>query len=269
MLFGIKARAATLVYTIGSLIGLSFQYAFGKIDHTILLYAMLFCMSFSGWGTKLALLPDKKVSALSLSRSLGLLSIFICFGMFTAGFEKALSWIDFNNTESGFAAWFYGPYYNLERKELLAPVVFNIPFSYFDFFDYAAVAFELSPFFFLLHSRKAWLTWLLVACCFHLMNTLLLNIPFSFQWVVYAAFVDFSKLYNIIKKLSRSLFLIVTFSLFILSISIARIWQTFNFDLSSNILWPDYQLRSNLYFAVFIWVFSILLLSRSLIRYRA
>ncbi|MDJ0689759.1 MAG: hypothetical protein QNJ41_14745 [Xenococcaceae cyanobacterium MO_188.B32] len=64
----------------------------------------------------------------------------------------------------------------------------------FEFFDYAAVIFELSAFIALLNSRKWWLFWLFIACLFHLSNTLLLNIPFMSHCLVYLVFVDFSRL---------------------------------------------------------------------------
>jgi hypothetical protein len=55
--------------------------------------------------------------------------------MFTAGFDKALHWINFDLSTGGFLS-----------------------------LDATAVAFELSPFFSLLAGRAAWL---LVATCFH------------------------------------------------------------------------------------------------------
>jgi hypothetical protein len=68
-------------------------------------------------------------------------------------------------------------------------------------FDYAAVALELSPLFFLLHSRKGWRVWLLIVCAFHLVNTLLLNIAFIENTMVYLAFIDFTGLYHKLRSL--------------------------------------------------------------------
>ena len=185
---GIKARWSTLAFFIVGIIGNSFAFSLGKIDHSFLSLVLALCMSFSGWGTKYALVPDKPSRFDSVRLSLGLLAVLIAFGMFTAGFLKALYWIDFNVNTSGFLRWFYSGYYNLGRTELLAPIIPNIPTPLFEFADYLAVAFELSGFIFLLAGRKTWLTWLLMAAAFHLVNVLALNIVFNKHFLVYLAF---------------------------------------------------------------------------------
>ncbi len=193
---GIRARTATIVYLLAAIIGQSFQYSFGKIDHPILLYALLGCMTFSGWGQHLAVLPDQKTKRDSTIRSLSLLSVLICFAMFTAGFEKALHWVDFDLATNGFISWFRLGYYVYDRQFLLSHLVNYCPPLLLESFDYAAVALELSPLFFLLHSRKGWRVWLLIVCTFHLVNTLLLNIAFIENTMVYLAFIDFTGLYH-------------------------------------------------------------------------
>jgi hypothetical protein len=198
---GIRARTATIVYLLAAIVGQSFQYSFGKIDHPILLYALLGCMAFSGWGQHLAVLPDKKAKSDSTIRSLSLLSVLICFAMFTAGFEKALNWVDFDLNTNGFISWFRLGYYVYDRQFLLAHLVNYFPPLLLELFDYAAVALELSPLFFLLHSRKGWRVWLLIVCAFHLVNTLLLNIAFIENTMVYLAFVDFTGLYHRLRAL--------------------------------------------------------------------
>lgn len=62
--------------------------------------------------------------------------------------------------------------------------------------------FELMPLFFLWRSRKAWQFWLLIAGSIHLMNTLLLNLPFLAHFVVYLAFIDYTGLFPNIEKFS-------------------------------------------------------------------
>jgi hypothetical protein len=198
---GIRARTSTIVYLLAAIIGQSFQYSFGKIDHPIMLYVLLGCMSFSGWGQHLAVLPDKKTKTGSTTRSLSLLGVLLCFAMFTAGFEKALNWVDFDLTTNGFISWFRLGYYVYDRQFLLAHLVNYFPPLVLESFDYAAVALELSPLFFLLHSRKGWRVWLLIVCTFHLVNTLLLNIAFIENTMVYLVFVDFTGLYHKLRSL--------------------------------------------------------------------
>lgn len=212
---GIKARVFTIVFFIINILGDSFLYSFGKIDHEILLTALVGCMVFSGWGRYYAVWPDKALRIDSADKSLALLAVFICFGMFTAGSLKALRWIDFDFSTGGFLSWYYRGFFTLDRTFLLAPTIQYIPVWLFEFADYLAVIFELSPFILLLKSRKSWLWWLFFACGFHLINTFILNISFHFHFVVYLAFVDFQRL---------SLYFVRKFSL------------TFNWDMTIRVL---------------------------------
>ena len=192
---GVKARLFGWLLLICWLIGNNFRFSFGKIDHSdIMLLALLLCMNLSNWGTYYALVPDKENSHNSSKKALALLSVLLAFAMFTAGFEKALIWIDFDFSTNGFLSWFYPGYYDIAHTDLLAPLVLDLPKWIFEFADYAAAIFEVSGFIALLTSRKWWLCWLLIACLFHLSNILLLNIPFNNHAVVYLAFVDFSRL---------------------------------------------------------------------------
>ncbi len=205
MAMGIRARTFTVVYLLAAIVGQSFQYSFGKIDHPIMLYALLGCMAFSGWGRHLAVLRDQPTKTGSTTRSLSLLSVLLCFAMFSAGFEKALHWVDFDLKTNGFISWFRLGYYVYDRQFLLAHLVNYFPPLLLELFDYAAVALELSPLFFLLHSRQGWRVWLLIVCAFHLFNTLLLNIAFIENTMVYLAFVDFTWLYHKLRSLVSGL----------------------------------------------------------------
>lgn len=193
---GIKARLSSSIFLFCWFIGNNFQYSFGKIDHEIMMLALLLCMIFSNWGRHYALIADKPLSRNSSQQALALFSVLLAFGFFTAGLAKALNWVDFDFSTNGFLSWFYSGYYNLNRTLLLAPTILYLPKWIFEFFDYAAVVFELSAFIALLSSRKWWRIWLLVACLFHLSNTLLLNISFFNHFLVYLVFVDFSRFKN-------------------------------------------------------------------------
>src|SRR5260221_2494718 len=190
---GIKTRFCTIVLCLLTFISNNFVYSFGKIDHDALVWAVSLCLAFTDWGVPYALVPDRRVNPKVATRALATAGVLIAFGFFTAGFEKALHWINFDLSTGGFLGWFYGGDLILDRKLLLAPLVFRVPPQLFKILDYAAVAFELSPFFFLLAGRTAWRAWLLVAICFHLANALLLNIPFYGQVLVYLPFVAFAR----------------------------------------------------------------------------
>ena len=190
---GLKARFCTIILCLLTFLSENFLYSFGKINHDALLWAVALCLAFTDWGVPYALLPDRRVNPKTATRALATAGVLIAFGMFTAGFDKALHWINFDLSTGGFLSWFYGGYFILDKRLLLAPLVFRVPPQSFKILDYAGVAFELSPFFFLLAGRTAWRVWLLVAICFHLANALLLNIPFYGQVLVYLPFVAFPR----------------------------------------------------------------------------
>jgi hypothetical protein len=190
---GIMTRFCTIILCLLTFLSENFLYSFGKINHSTLLWAVALCLAFTNWGVPYALVPDRRVNPKTATRALATAGVLIAFAMFSAGFEKALHWINFDLSTGGFLAWFYPLYYLLDRRLLLAPLVFRVPPQLFKILDYAAVAFELSPFFFLLAGRTAWRAWLLVATCFHLANALLLNIPFYGNVLVYLPFVAFAR----------------------------------------------------------------------------
>ncbi len=262
---GIKAKISTFIYAFTSIIGFNFQFSFGKIDHTILLPIMLFCMAFSGWGAHLAVVPDKVTNTTSTAKSLSLLSVLICFSFFSAGFSKAFNWINFDTNISGSAAWFYSAFYlHDQQRFLLAPFIKYLPFLSFKVMDFIAVSFELSPLLFLLTSRKAWRVWMMLACLFHILNTLILNINFIFNSIVYLAFADFTYLFQKIKYLCTLKLVKALIYACLSLITIVRINYSFNSIKSSNIFWPDHFKEFNLYFAVLIWIIVLMLLSKGI-----
>jgi hypothetical protein len=87
-----------------------------------------------------ALVPDLRIDPKIAERALATAGLFIAFGMFTAGLEKALHWINFDFSTSGFLSWFYPGYFTLDRKLLLAPAVLKVPPYLFKILDFLAVA---------------------------------------------------------------------------------------------------------------------------------
>ena len=247
---GIRARLSTLVYVVLSIIAYSFQYSLGKIDHNFLFLALLICMSFSGWGSKLALVPDTLRKSDSPAKSLSLLSILVCFAFFSAGFAKGVKWMNVDFSKSGSAHWFYSGYYVMGRTYMLAPLVKNVPFFFFKLMDYAGVIFELSPLLCLLISRKSWHVWLLVACIFHLLNLLVLNIPFFINSVIYLAFFDYSGLFEKIKG-KKPLLIIYCIAGLLFAI---RSYYLFSFKSSSILFIEDDNLKSLLWLYLTGWV---------------
>lgn len=184
IIIGIKTRLNFIILSLLLLFQNGFLYSFGKIDHGILYSILPLYMAFTNSGNRLALIPDRIWNIQKISTSI--FSIVICFGFFTAGYEKFFSWVDFDLNTSGFLAWYYNGFYILNRNELLSNYVPLIKPPVTELIDYLAVFFELSGIFFLIYSRKSWFIYLVVASVFHFMNTLLLNIPFKIHILVFS-----------------------------------------------------------------------------------
>ncbi|MCZ6674118.1 MAG: hypothetical protein O7C75_14405 [Verrucomicrobia bacterium] len=183
---GVKTRWSSIaLFTIYVFVS-SFGYSLGKIDHNILLWFALLCFAFSNWGTHLALAPDKPVK--DHQSPITLVAVGLAFGMFSAGLEKARYWVDFDLETSGFLLWFYAGYFNIDRNLLLSDQVFQTPSLILEIGEYAAITFEITGFLFLLSGRIGWRCWLIVGSCFHLTNSLYLNIHFTEHAIVYLAF---------------------------------------------------------------------------------
>ncbi|HSJ66713.1 MAG TPA: hypothetical protein VK921_03515 [Anditalea sp.] len=269
IIFGIKTRSSTFLYVALTVICNSFLYSLGKINHdSNLLMAMLIVLSFSGWGLKLSLIPDSRIKYDSQMASLAILAVIISFGMFTAGFEKASQWIDFDLHTSGFASWFYQGYIANGRDYFLAPYIPRLPFYLFELLDYTAVIFELSPFVFLLISKRAWHSWLLIACIFHLLNILTLNISFTGHFLVYMAFIDYSGSFKWLSarmsylnmKLALSL---ATGSVFILHFG-NLIFRDGYYSITDFIS-SDYSLSLSFSIEILLWIVAIFIFGKRII----
>ncbi len=186
---GIKARLTGIASALLNFVVTTFIFSFGKIDHSFTPWLALLVLSFSNWGTRYAVLPDKQSTSSTHSNCFAFLATFMVFAMFTAGLEKAKFWVDFDLSTNGFLSWFYLGYFSLGRDEMLAPLVLKIDPRFFEIADYTAVVFELTGFLFLIFSQRSWRLWLILACAFHLANTLLLNISFHFQILGYGVFI--------------------------------------------------------------------------------
>lgn len=255
---GIKAKIAGVLYGFLSIVAYSFQFSLGKIDHVFLIICLLICLSFSGWGNELALIPDPKESDGARAKSLSCLAVLICFGFFSAGFPKAVHWINLDFHKSGTANWLYVRYYTYyttiyKDGFFLAPYLIRLPFWGLKIMDFAAVIFELSPFFCLLISRKAWHLWLFFASLFHMINLLVLSIPFLYLGLVYMTFVDFSWGYTWTRRLmAQRAFLWIT-SLCLGGILWMRVRCIFDLRLMSILFVPDSSFRASLWVSLIGW----------------
>lgn len=199
---GIFTRQAFLFAFLVAILGNSFAYSLGKINHDFMLWFLLIVMAFSNSGSALAIKKQKKISSGIQKTALGVYSLALVFALFSAGIHKLLQWVDFDLSTSGFLRWFYNGYFDFGRTELLADLVLILPPVIVEIFDYSAVAFEITGIFFLVFGRQSWRIYLLFATIFHIFNALLLNIPFSIHIPVYGLFLLSPLLAVLVKKTS-------------------------------------------------------------------
>lgn len=195
---GLRTRLATLSLLLLWVVGNSFAFSFGKIDHSILGLIVLVAMMFTGWGDTWSVDAFRKGvrSGKERQTDLSLLALFIAFGFFTAGARKALVWLDFDPSTSGLLCWLQGGYFTNDRKALLAPLMlkFDAPWAW-EAMDIVAVVFELG-FLVVMFFRRYWTLWLIIWCLFHAFNTLVLNIGFNINIPLILAFVPWSVLFS-------------------------------------------------------------------------
>ena len=200
---GLFTRVSTGVLLAATVIGNNFHFSFGKVDHAILVQCVLLVMLVINWGQSLSIDQILFKRRSRNDSSIWLIAVFLAFGFFTAGFGKALVWIDLDFKTNGFLAWLYSGYYNLGRQNLLASTVIGIrPLWIWEFADISAVVFELG-FMIAIFRRRSMMAWLLIACVFHLINCLVLNIAFSSYTICYLAFVPWSKVIPKLATLDR------------------------------------------------------------------
>lgn len=192
LLLGVHGRACSLLVTVVGVLSSNAAMSFGKIDHDAMFWAFFGCMTFSGWGRTFALRPDRPSRFDRPNEAFALMAVLLAFAMTATGLHKALGWVDFDLTTSGFLGWFVRGYYVLGRRDLLADQVPNIPVWGFELMDYSGVAFEVGGSVALLVGPRIWRSWILCACLFHLLNVLTLNIPFLQNLLIYLAFADSS-----------------------------------------------------------------------------
>lgn len=261
---GVKARFAGIATSLLMFIGYSFNFSFGKIDHNILVLAFLFLLSLSGWGEKFALVPDQVVSKSNQNKITSLLAIFLCFGMFSAGFLKAVVWIDFNPELNGFLRWYYSGLHGKGVDFFLINYLQELPLGWLDLVDYSGVIFELSPFILLLAGRSYWRLWLLATCVFHFANLLFLNIPFIPNFIIYMAFVNLEGLLPKLEKISKVESAKLIFILLISFLGLNRIF--YSFEIEYSIFEVLKVTEVIMYIGFIIWVAGICIMGRETLK---
>ncbi|XLS27623.1 hypothetical protein ACJD0Z_10485 [Flavobacteriaceae bacterium M23B6Z8] len=180
----------------------SFENSHGKIDHSSLSWFTFFLLCF----TSIDDINNREKKYYGTS----IIAIIICFGLFTAGFQKMLNWVDFDLGTSGFLKWFYECYFRVGDIGLLSDFIFDVPMVIIEFMDYTAVFIEISALAWLIAGKNYWRAYLIVLCFFHLLNELILKIAFAPNSIIYGIFIIAPLFSNFkINKLITALLLIL------------------------------------------------------------
>jgi len=191
VMFGVAQRTLTWALVAANIVGISFAYTFGKIDHTqVFLLVVLASMAYCDWGESL---QEEATAQRRCDVALAVAGGSLAFGFATAAVPKLLSWVDLNLGTSGILSWYFPGRVELWRTGLLTGATSHIPVALLELLDVVAPLFELAAVAAVLWSRRAWLGYLVAASFFHLANVLLLEIPFVPQAFLYVVFVDLTR----------------------------------------------------------------------------
>lgn len=199
MFLGIKTKWSSIVFTVTALIGHSFWYSFGKIDHMILWYIIPGFLCFAGWGNYLSFNQSAKKEQPNNALIIFMFALTIAFSMFTSGVQKLEGgWLNWE----GEAVRFHliQNYLILDRNQYLAEFFLNFkPHAVWKFFDYSALFLEIG-FIFSLVRLKYFRAFLFMAVLFHFMILLMYNIAFYSNIIAYLLFVNWPKFFSLWKN---------------------------------------------------------------------
>lgn len=201
LLFGYKTRLVSILIAILQVAGLSFFYAFGKINHNVAYWLIPFFMAFSGWGNYLSIdakNKNGKQQAVSFW-PVALVALSIGFMMFSAGFLKfAGGWLDIDS--QAVKGQLFRNYSLEEKSNLLTDLLISINSNTFwEFSDYLIVLFEIA-FLPAAFSSKIYRYFIFFAILFHIAVYLSFNISFALNPLMYLLFINRSVFDGILKK---------------------------------------------------------------------
>lgn len=194
VLVGYRTRWATLATGILLLVGYGFNYSLSNLHHNILLLVLPLVMAFSNWGAALSFdARSDRAPRQVYSWPLVMVALLLGYGMFTAGLPKMIGgWLDpYTHAVHG---RFLREYFVIERHDLLAPLFIDVTNGVFwEMLDVATVLYEIGFLFAILHPFTTRL-FSVISVGFHTIVTLILNIAFLPNLIVYAAFVPWHRL---------------------------------------------------------------------------
>ena len=199
MLAGYHTKWASILTGISLLILQGFIYSVGKVNHEIVIPLVPVIMAFSNWGVAYSVDSwRKKRTSAPESWPLSLLALFIAAMMFTAGFPKILGgWLD--PATQATQGHLFNQFFIRERQALLAgwAVGFN-QVIFWEILDWLTILFEIG--FIIALLKAGWFRMFVgLAVVFHFSTMLVLNIAFLPNFLAYAVFLNWDKLFRTFK----------------------------------------------------------------------
>ncbi len=229
LLFGYKTKWVCLGITFFMIIGRTFIYAFGFIDHYIVADVFPAIMAFSGWG--LAYSIDGKNSKADDEKNnwpMAMIALTLGFAMFTTGILKVIGGWLYLNTPAAYGHMLY--HYLSYHTMLLAHSLLAMKWPWFwELADYVTVFLELGLIFTIGH-RKWFLQALFLFLLFHLFNILFLNIAFLIHYIIYLAYLPWDKYHNSDSRFYRWCHLITTKRNLFVTICLVLLYKLFYFN---------------------------------------
>ncbi len=205
MTLGVYTRLSSLLSGLFILFLKGFIYSIGKINHDLLLAVIPLLFAFSNWGAAWSVdsvIRNKKEE--TAGWPLPLLALLIGFMMFTAGFPKILGgWLAFDTQAA--RGHFLNQYFLKERRDLLAESATGWESSVlWESLDYLTIFFEVGFILAIWRLSSARL-FVCFAILFHFSTMMIMNIAFLFNFVAYAAFLNWDYVLQQIRRMEERL----------------------------------------------------------------
>ncbi len=199
LLFGVFTRVVSVLITTGLLVGLTFAYSYGKIDHMILAYLTPLLMAFAGWGNAYSYDASRQYTRVETRGwPIAFMLWMLCFAFFSAGVLKLLGgWL--SPDSQAVRGHLIENFYLLGRQKFLASVAMGFESTFFwELLDWVTVAFEIC-FIAALFNRTVFMAFVVAAVFFHGMNLLVLNIPFMGDFGTYLLLAPLERLVTFVR----------------------------------------------------------------------
>ncbi|RYZ95223.1 MAG: hypothetical protein EOP47_26260 [Sphingobacteriaceae bacterium] len=196
MFFGVWCKWSSILFSVTTIIGHTFWYSFGQVDHYLLWMITPAFLGMAGWGQYFSLIknPEAEITNSEKDNSIyiQLLALCIGFSMFTSGLQKIAGdwWMwDYEGTHYNFLSKAFefdtrGPLADLALAFIDSKLIWKA-------MDYITLVMEVG-FLLSVWRRKMFSYFIAAAFVFHVMVVLLFNIRFFSNIIVYAIFIDWA-----------------------------------------------------------------------------